>query len=231
METWSISLSQTLGLVKNEPVIAPNSELREGKETSKRAELETGFDSSLHNPFCHTQPPVRLLLSLSQLYTQENAGQSLAQGQHSKSSSPASRPYSSSRSVHAKARPRCPQMAGGELTFLKSPYRTEIYIQSRTAPEGSNSIPKNRSKISHILILVLVLFPGTTPHSASQNQTLDRKAQGPGTSSSAGGTMLPASSHLPVSRPPGLRPDSGQARPQTHPGRSASKKRAQRPPH
>ncbi|XP_066242716.1 transmembrane channel-like protein 2 [Saccopteryx leptura] len=71
---------------------------------------------------------------------------------------------------------------------------------------------------------------GPVPQSASQSQTLDKKAQGSGTSSSAGGTTLPASGHLPVSQPPGIRPDSGQARPPMHPGRSASRKSAQRPP-
>ncbi|KAM8774830.1 transmembrane channel-like protein 2 [Rhynchonycteris naso] len=71
---------------------------------------------------------------------------------------------------------------------------------------------------------------GTMPQSASQSQTVDKKAQGPGASSSAGGTTLPASGHLPVSQPPGIRPDSGQARPPTHPRRSASRKSAQRPP-
>ena len=74
-------------------------------------------------------------------------------------------------------------------------------------------------------------FPGTAHHSASQSQTLDQKAQGPGASSSAGKTVLPASQHLPVSRAPGVRPDSGQARPQAHPWRSTSGKQAWRPPH
>ncbi|KAI4538244.1 hypothetical protein MG293_011647 [Ovis ammon polii] len=74
-------------------------------------------------------------------------------------------------------------------------------------------------------------FPGTAHHSASQSQTLDQKAQGSGASSSAGKTVLPASQHLPVSPAPGVRPDSGQARPQAHPWRSTSGKRAWRPPH
>ncbi|KAI4562840.1 hypothetical protein MJT46_019850 [Ovis ammon polii x Ovis aries] len=74
-------------------------------------------------------------------------------------------------------------------------------------------------------------FPGTAHHSASQSQTLDQKAQGSGASSSAGKTVLPASQHLPVSRAPGVRPDSGQAQPQAHPWRSTSGKRAWRPPH
>lgn len=68
------------------------------------------------------------------------------------------------------------------------------------------------------------------PHSTSQSQTLDKKAQGPGISSSASRTMLPASKHLPITQPPGVRPDSGQPQPQTHPGRSASRKSTQRPP-
>ncbi|XP_035949088.1 transmembrane channel-like protein 2 [Halichoerus grypus] len=71
---------------------------------------------------------------------------------------------------------------------------------------------------------------GTTPHPASQNQTPDKKDQDPGTSTSASGTTLPASRHLSGAQPPGVRPDSGPARPQTHPWRSASGKSAQRPP-
>ncbi|KAM9590319.1 transmembrane channel-like protein 2 [Trichechus inunguis] len=68
---------------------------------------------------------------------------------------------------------------------------------------------------------------GTTLHSSSQSQTPDQKAQGPGTSSSAGRTSLSTTKHIPVSPPPR---DSGQPLPQTHPWRSASGKSARRPP-
>nr|XP_002710920.1 transmembrane channel-like protein 2 isoform X1 [Oryctolagus cuniculus] len=72
----------------------------------------------------------------------------------------------------------------------------------------------------------------TTPHSASQSQTLDKKAQDPGTASSAASrTVPPAPRSLPGSRPPGVRKDSGQARSQAHPWRSGSGKSAQRPRH
>ncbi|KAM9249260.1 transmembrane channel-like protein 2 [Dugong dugon] len=68
---------------------------------------------------------------------------------------------------------------------------------------------------------------GTTPHSSSQSQTPDQKAQGPGTSSSAGRTSLSTTKHIPVSQPPR---DSGQPLSQTHPWRSASGKSARRLP-
>uniref|UniRef100_A0A8D1A4G0 Transmembrane channel-like protein n=1 Tax=Sus scrofa TaxID=9823 RepID=A0A8D1A4G0_PIG len=63
------------------------------------------------------------------------------------------------------------------------------------------------------------------------HQTSDQKAQGPGASSSASREVPPASQHLPVSRPPGVRQDSGQARPQPRPWRPGSGKSAQRPHH
>ncbi|XP_007932878.2 transmembrane channel-like protein 2 [Orycteropus afer afer] len=70
----------------------------------------------------------------------------------------------------------------------------------------------------------------TTSHSASQSQTLDKKAQGLGTSSSTDRIVLSATKNVLVPQPPGIRPDSGQPQPQTHPWRSASRKSAQRPP-
>nr|XP_020029449.1 transmembrane channel-like protein 2 [Castor canadensis] len=70
-----------------------------------------------------------------------------------------------------------------------------------------------------------------TPHSTSQSQTLDKKAQGPGTSSSASRIQKSASQHLPGSRPLAVKQDSGQSQSQTHPPwRSASRKSAQRLP-
>nr|XP_036873222.1 transmembrane channel-like protein 2 [Manis javanica] len=72
---------------------------------------------------------------------------------------------------------------------------------------------------------------GTMAYSASQTQTLDKAAQGPGTSSSTGEPILPASRNFPLSRPPGVRPHWSQAQPQAHPWQSASGKSAQRPPH
>uniref|UniRef100_A0A8D0RQP3 Transmembrane channel-like protein n=1 Tax=Sus scrofa TaxID=9823 RepID=A0A8D0RQP3_PIG len=63
------------------------------------------------------------------------------------------------------------------------------------------------------------------------HQTSDQKVQGPGASSSASREVPPASQHLPVSRPPGVRQDSGQARPQPRPWRPGSGKSAQRPHH
>ncbi|XP_060057715.1 transmembrane channel-like protein 2 [Erinaceus europaeus] len=70
---------------------------------------------------------------------------------------------------------------------------------------------------------------GTTLDSASQNQTLNKKAQDAGTPSSSHGAVPSASQHLPGAQSPGFRPDSRQARPQKQPWRSDSRKSAQRP--
>ncbi|XP_053527222.1 transmembrane channel-like protein 2 [Artibeus jamaicensis] len=115
-----------------------------------------------------------------------------------------------------------------KIQALREVEKSHKSVKGRATARDSADTAKDSSKNATQLQLTKA---GTTPHSASQSQTLDRKAQDPGTSSSARGTTLPASGHLPVSRPPSLRQDAGQARPQTHPGRSASKKGAQKPPH
>ncbi|KAG8513396.1 Transmembrane channel-like protein 2, partial [Galemys pyrenaicus] len=66
---------------------------------------------------------------------------------------------------------------------------------------------------------------GAKPHSASQSQTLDNRVQSSGASSSPSGKALRASQHPPAARPPGGRPDSGQAQPQTQRWRAGSGKR------
>ncbi|EPQ13012.1 Transmembrane channel-like protein 2 [Myotis brandtii] len=110
-----------------------------------------------------------------------------------------------------------------KIQALREVEKSHKSVKGRATARDSEDTAKGSSKNA--------TKAGTIPHSASQSQTLGKKAQGPGTSSSASGTMLPASSHLPISRPPGIRPDPGHAGPQTHPGRSASRKSAQRPPH
>nr|XP_019589287.1 PREDICTED: transmembrane channel-like protein 2 [Rhinolophus sinicus] len=115
-----------------------------------------------------------------------------------------------------------------KIQALREVEKSHKSVKSRATARDSEDTPKDSFKNATQLQLTKA---GTMPHSASQIQTLDMKAQGPGTSSSASRTTLPASRHLLVSRPPSIRPDSGQARPQTHPGRSASRKSTQRPPH
>ncbi|XP_006096439.1 transmembrane channel-like protein 2 [Myotis lucifugus] len=110
-----------------------------------------------------------------------------------------------------------------KIQALREVEKSHKSVKGRATARDSEDTAKGSSKNA--------TKAGTMPHSASQSQTLGKKVQGPGTSSSASGTMLSASSHLPISRPPGIRPDSGHAGPQTHPGRSASRKSAQRPPH
>ncbi|ELK34500.1 Transmembrane channel-like protein 2 [Myotis davidii] len=110
-----------------------------------------------------------------------------------------------------------------KIQALREVEKSHKSVKGRAAARDSEDTAKGSSKNA--------TKAETMPHSASQSQTLGKKAQGPGTSRSASGTMLPASSHLPISRPPGIRPDPGHAGPQTHPGRAASRKSAQRPPH
>ncbi|XFG06324.1 hypothetical protein AB1E19_009948 [Capra hircus] len=113
-----------------------------------------------------------------------------------------------------------------KIQALREVEKSHKSVKSRATARDSEDTDKSNSKNDTQLTK-----EGTAHHSASQSQTLDQKAQGPGASSSAGKTVLPASQHLPVSRAPGVRPDSGQARPQAHPWRSTSGKQAWRPPH
>ncbi|GAB5569358.1 transmembrane channel-like protein 2 [Prionailurus iriomotensis] len=118
----------------------------------------------------------------------------------------------------------CPPLA----RLLREVEKSHKSVKGRTTARDSEDTAKGNSKNATQLQLTK---EGTTPHSASQSQTAGKKAQDPGISSSASRITLPVSQHLPVSRPPGVRPDSGQPRPQTHPWRSASGKSAPRPPH
>ncbi|ELK04029.1 Transmembrane channel-like protein 2 [Pteropus alecto] len=114
-----------------------------------------------------------------------------------------------------------------KIQALREVEKSHKSVKGRATARDSEDTAKGSSKNATQLQLTKA---GTTPHSTSQSQTLDKKAQGPGTCSSASRTMLPASRHLPISQPPGIRSDSGQPQPQTHPGRSASRKSTQRPP-
>ncbi|KAF0879347.1 TMC2 protein, partial [Crocuta crocuta] len=115
-----------------------------------------------------------------------------------------------------------------KIQALREVEKSHKSVKGRTTARDSEDTAKGNSKNATQLQLNK---EGTTPHSAGQSQTTDPKAQAPGLSSSAIMVTLPASRHLPVSRPPGARPDSGHARPQTHPWRSASGKSAPSPPH
>ncbi|XP_032950843.1 transmembrane channel-like protein 2 isoform X2 [Rhinolophus ferrumequinum] len=115
-----------------------------------------------------------------------------------------------------------------KIQALREVEKSHKSVKGRATARDSEDTAKDSSKNATQLQLTKA---GTMPHSASQIQTLDMKAPGPGTSSSTSRTALPTSRHLLVSRPPSNRPDSGQARPQTHAGRSASRKSTQRPSH
>uniref|UniRef100_A0A8C6G0W6 Transmembrane channel-like protein n=1 Tax=Moschus moschiferus TaxID=68415 RepID=A0A8C6G0W6_MOSMO len=113
-----------------------------------------------------------------------------------------------------------------KIQALREVEKSHKSVKGKATARESEDTDKSNSKNGTQLTK-----EGTAHHSASQSQTLDQKAQGPGASSSAGKTVLPASQHLPVSRAPGVTPDSGQARPQAHPWRSTSGKQVWRPPH
>ncbi|XP_025788493.1 transmembrane channel-like protein 2 [Puma concolor] len=115
-----------------------------------------------------------------------------------------------------------------KIQALREVEKSHKSVKGRTTARDSEDTAKGNSKNATQLQLTK---EGTTPHSAGQSQTAGKKAQDPGISSSASRITLPVSQHLPGSRPPGVRPDSGQPRPQTHPWRSASGKSAPRPPH
>nr|XP_025732075.1 transmembrane channel-like protein 2 [Callorhinus ursinus] len=115
-----------------------------------------------------------------------------------------------------------------KIQALRVVEKSHKSVKGRRSTAESEDTAKDASQNATQLQLT---EEGTTPHPASQNQTPGKKAQDPGTSSSASGTTLPASRHLSGAQPPGVRPDSGPARSQTHPWRSASGKSALRPPH
>nr|XP_015004873.2 transmembrane channel-like protein 2 [Macaca mulatta] len=115
-----------------------------------------------------------------------------------------------------------------KIQALREVEKSHKSVKGKATARDSGDTPKNSSKNATQLQLTK---EETTPPSASQSQATDKKAQGPGTSNSASWTALPASGHLPISRPPGVKPDSDHAPSQTHLWRSASGKSAQRPPH
>ncbi|XP_070444086.1 transmembrane channel-like protein 2 [Equus przewalskii] len=115
-----------------------------------------------------------------------------------------------------------------KIQALRELEKNHKSVKGRATARGSEDTAKDSPQNATQLQLTK---EGATPHSASQSQTLDKKTQSAGTSSSASETMLPASQHLPVSRLPNVRPDSGRGRPHTHPWKSASGKSAGRPPH
>ncbi|XP_003941098.1 transmembrane channel-like protein 2 [Saimiri boliviensis] len=115
-----------------------------------------------------------------------------------------------------------------KIQALREVEKSHKSVKGKATARDSGDTLKSGSKNATQLQLTK---EETSPPSASQSQAMDKKAQGPGTSNSARGTMLPASGHLPISRPPGVRTDSGHPPSQTHLWRSAPGKSAQRPPH
>ncbi|XP_069351869.1 transmembrane channel-like protein 2 [Eulemur rufifrons] len=107
-----------------------------------------------------------------------------------------------------------------KIQALREVEKSHKSVKGRATTSDSGDTPKSSSKNATQLQLPK---EDTTPDSASQSQIPDQKAQG-------SGTALPASRHLPVSQPPGARPGSGHPRSQTRPCRSASGRKAQRPP-
>uniref|UniRef100_A0A2K6NG79 Transmembrane channel-like protein n=1 Tax=Rhinopithecus roxellana TaxID=61622 RepID=A0A2K6NG79_RHIRO len=115
-----------------------------------------------------------------------------------------------------------------KIQALREVEKSHKSVKGKATARDSGDTPKSSSKNATQLQLTK---QETTPPSASQSQAMDKKAQGPGTSNSTSRTGLPASGHLPISRPPGVGTDSGHAPSQTHLWRSASGNSAQRPPH
>ncbi|KAI6055852.1 TMC2 [Marmota monax] len=115
-----------------------------------------------------------------------------------------------------------------KIQALREVEKSHKSVKGRAIARDSEDMPKSNSKNATQLQFTK---EEPNPHSTSQSQTLDKKAQDPVTSSSTSSTLLSGPRHLPGSRPPGVRPDSGQAQSHTHPWRSTSGKSAQRPPH
>uniref|UniRef100_A0A8C8ZVX0 Transmembrane channel-like protein n=1 Tax=Prolemur simus TaxID=1328070 RepID=A0A8C8ZVX0_PROSS len=102
-----------------------------------------------------------------------------------------------------------------KIQALREVEKSHKSVKGRATASDSGDTPKSSSKNA--------TKEDTTPHSASQSQIPDEKARG-------SGTVPPASRHLPISQPPGVRPGSGHPRSQTRACRSASGRKAQRPP-
>ncbi|XP_012583568.1 PREDICTED: transmembrane channel-like protein 2 [Condylura cristata] len=115
-----------------------------------------------------------------------------------------------------------------KIQALREDEKNHKSVRGRTTDRDSEDTSRGSS--NNITQLQLTT-EGTTPRPTSHSQPPDKKAQAPASSSSADRTVLRASRTLPVSPPPGVRPDSGQAQHQTQPWRSGSGKSAQRTPH
>uniref|UniRef100_H0VT23 Transmembrane channel-like protein n=1 Tax=Cavia porcellus TaxID=10141 RepID=H0VT23_CAVPO len=113
-----------------------------------------------------------------------------------------------------------------KIQALREVEKNHKSIKNRATDSGET--PKSSSN-SATQLQITKAEP--TSHSAGQTQTLDKKAQDPGTSGPASGMRLPASQLPPGSQPLEVRPDSSKPQVQTHPWRSAPGKSTQRPPH
>ncbi|XP_053429714.1 transmembrane channel-like protein 2 [Nycticebus coucang] len=111
-----------------------------------------------------------------------------------------------------------------KIQVLREVEKTHKSVKGKDTTNHEADAPKTSSKNTTQLQLT---NEETAPHPASQKHTLDKKAQGPGTSSSSSETVLPASRHLPVSQLPGVSPSSGYSRSQNR----LSGKNVQRPHH
>ncbi|KAM6163823.1 transmembrane channel-like protein 2 [Rhynchocyon petersi] len=115
-----------------------------------------------------------------------------------------------------------------KIQALREVEKSHKSVKDRATSKDSEDTLKESSKNA---TQVQLHKEETTPNSASQIQALDKKAQDPGTLSSTDRTSLPATRHVPVSQPPRIKPDCSQPLSQTHRGRAASGKHAQRSPH
>ncbi|XP_021011332.1 transmembrane channel-like protein 2 [Mus caroli] len=113
-----------------------------------------------------------------------------------------------------------------KIQALREVEKNHKSIKGKAIVTYSEDTTKNSSKNATQMHLTK---EEPTSYSPSQIQTLDKKAQGPHTSSTEGGALPSTSWHHVGSQPPRVRRDSGQPQSQTYTGRSPSGKRTQRP--
>ncbi|XP_031229517.1 transmembrane channel-like protein 2 [Mastomys coucha] len=113
-----------------------------------------------------------------------------------------------------------------KIQALREVEKNHKSIKGKAKVTYSEDTTKNSSKNATQLHLTK---EEPASYSPSQIQTLDKKAQGPRTSSTDGGASQSTSWHHVGSQPPRVKQDSGQPQSQTYTGRSPSGKRTQRP--
>ncbi|XP_055460801.1 transmembrane channel-like protein 2 [Psammomys obesus] len=112
-----------------------------------------------------------------------------------------------------------------KIQALREVEKSHKSIKGRATVTNSEDTPKNSSKNATQLPFTK---EEPTSQSPSQIQALDKKAQGPRTSSTDGRAPQPTSWHHAGAKSPRVRQDSGQPQPQMHTGRSTSGKKTQR---